>query len=165
MKCESATRQPKYLVEPLDGNECRVTLYANETPVEREDGTHYEYDRYSMITQNRPGLGQYISGHLDAWIAAYEEAEVEEVAAAARRARDKLLAETDAEMVMDRMQLAIPEKITTANLLSTVKAVFDAIAAATSGVWAKYRQELRDVPQQPGFPYDIEWPAKPDKGD
>ena len=28
-------------------------------------------------------------------------------------------------------------------------------------VWATYRQELRDVPAQTGFPYDITWPVKP----
>jgi len=27
--------------------------------------------------------------------------------------------------------------------------------------WAKYRQALRDVPQQAGFPTEITWPQKP----
>lgn len=27
--------------------------------------------------------------------------------------------------------------------------------------WATYRQALRDVPEQPGFPYDVIWPAVP----
>lgn len=27
--------------------------------------------------------------------------------------------------------------------------------------WKTYRQALRDVPQQPGFPGDITWPVKP----
>lgn len=27
--------------------------------------------------------------------------------------------------------------------------------------WAAYRQELRDVPQQAGFPWEINWPAQP----
>ena len=27
--------------------------------------------------------------------------------------------------------------------------------------WIDYRQALRDVPQQPGFPDNIEWPEKP----
>ena len=27
--------------------------------------------------------------------------------------------------------------------------------------WANYRQELRDVPQQPGFPDNVIWPTKP----
>ena len=27
--------------------------------------------------------------------------------------------------------------------------------------WAAYRQALRDVTQQPGFPNDVEWPEPP----
>ncbi len=28
--------------------------------------------------------------------------------------------------------------------------------------WAPYRQALRDVPQQAGFPDNIQWPTKPE---
>lgn len=28
--------------------------------------------------------------------------------------------------------------------------------------WADYRQALRDVPDQEGFPYSVEWPTKPE---
>ena len=28
--------------------------------------------------------------------------------------------------------------------------------------WADYRQALRDVPQQTGFPWDIQWPTQPE---
>jgi len=28
--------------------------------------------------------------------------------------------------------------------------------------WAEYRQALRDVPQQAGFPTEITWPVKPE---
>lgn len=28
-------------------------------------------------------------------------------------------------------------------------------------LWATYRQELRDVTAQPGFPWDVQWPAEP----
>lgn len=28
--------------------------------------------------------------------------------------------------------------------------------------WATYRQELRDVPEQQGFPADVVWPIKPE---
>ena len=31
-----------------------------------------------------------------------------------------------------------------------------------SGVWATYRQALRDVPSQSGFPWEVTWPAKPE---
>jgi hypothetical protein len=29
------------------------------------------------------------------------------------------------------------------------------------GVWEVYRQALRDVPQQDGFPWNVTWPVKP----
>ena len=28
--------------------------------------------------------------------------------------------------------------------------------------WVAYRQALRDIPQQPGFPDNIQWPTKPE---
>jgi hypothetical protein len=28
--------------------------------------------------------------------------------------------------------------------------------------WAAYRQELRDIPQQKGFPENVTWPTKPE---
>lgn len=28
--------------------------------------------------------------------------------------------------------------------------------------WLMYRQALRDIPEQPGFPDDIDWPTKPE---
>jgi len=28
--------------------------------------------------------------------------------------------------------------------------------------WAEYRQALRDVPDQAGFPWEIEWPVQPE---
>jgi len=28
--------------------------------------------------------------------------------------------------------------------------------------WANYRQSLRDVPAQAGFPWDVNWPSKPE---
>jgi len=34
-------------------------------------------------------------------------------------------------------------------------------APVDKAVWATYRQELRDVPNQSGFPWDITWPTQP----
>jgi hypothetical protein len=34
-------------------------------------------------------------------------------------------------------------------------------APVNQEAWAEYRQALRDVPQQDGFPWDVEFPAKP----
>jgi hypothetical protein len=34
-------------------------------------------------------------------------------------------------------------------------------APVDQDAWAAYRQALRDVPQQEGFPTDVAWPVKP----
>jgi hypothetical protein len=34
-------------------------------------------------------------------------------------------------------------------------------APVDKAAWASYRQALRDVPQQTGFPQDVDWPVKP----
>lgn len=34
-------------------------------------------------------------------------------------------------------------------------------APANQPAWAAYRQALRDIPSQPGFPWDVQWPTKP----
>ena len=36
------------------------------------------------------------------------------------------------------------------------------IPDAVSQPWAVYRQALRDVPSQSGFPWDVQWPAQPE---
>lgn len=33
--------------------------------------------------------------------------------------------------------------------------------AEARAAWATYRQALRDLPEQPGFPHAVEWPAPP----
>lgn len=35
------------------------------------------------------------------------------------------------------------------------------VPQAVKEVWSVYRQALRDVPQQAGFPHNITWPDKP----
>lgn len=161
MKAESTTKQPKYIFEPLDFGRVRVTLFANETPVQAEDGTHYLYDVYTVETTDRPALGEIISGNLDGWIAAAAKVERDEAAAAVRAVRDRLLSESDAHMLLDRMGLELPDTITTTTMLKVFKEFIAALKAAVSGDWAKYRQALREIPNQPGFPFEIDWPDKP----
>ena len=33
-------------------------------------------------------------------------------------------------------------------------------APVDKNAWADYRQALRDIPNQPGFPWNIDWPVK-----
>jgi len=60
----------------------------------------------------------------------------EQLAAQARSQRDTLLSQSDWTQVPD--------------------------APVDQTAWAEYRQALRDVPQQNGFPTDITWPTKPE---
>jgi hypothetical protein len=49
---------------------------------------------------------------------------------------------------------------------SDSKVAFPADAPAalvhSNGPWLEWRQAMRDVPQQPGFPFEIDWPTPPD---
>jgi DMSO/TMAO reductase YedYZ molybdopterin-dependent catalytic subunit len=35
------------------------------------------------------------------------------------------------------------------------------LSTAQQEVWATYRQELRDIPQQSGYPFNVVWPIAP----
>ena len=35
-------------------------------------------------------------------------------------------------------------------------------APVDQAAWAAYRQMLRDIPTQPGFPFDVNWPIQPE---
>ena len=74
---------------------------------------------------------------LDARVAAFEARRLEELPAEVRVQRDRLLAATDWTHMLD-------------------------VSQDIRDLWAPYRQALRDVPQQPGFPTDVTWPTKPE---
>lgn len=76
----------------------------------------------------------------------------------ARSIRDKLLADSDKEMVLDRMGLQVPEGSSFAVWLDFLRKLGEALV----NEWSAYRQKLRDIPQQEGFPFNIEWPTSPD---
>ena len=84
---------------------------------------------------------------------ACKEKNEEEAAALARKLRDKLLDISDKEMSLDRLGLDA----------SSAMKFTASLAAIFKGEWAKYRQALRDLPEQKGFPFDIEFPTPPDE--
>lgn len=48
-----------------------------------------------------------------------------------------------------------------ANLLKDSDWTQIADATVNKAIWANYRQQLRDVPQQAGFPWQVQWPTQP----
>jgi hypothetical protein len=73
----------------------------------------------------------------DAEEAAWAASANDRAATDSRLQRDKLLSDSDWTQASD-----IPQ--------------------ATKDKWATYRQSLRNVPQQEGFPITIVWPVKPE---
>ena len=61
-------------------------------------------------------------------------------AAQVRAERDRLLAESDLMVMPDR---------------------WSAMSVDQQAAWSTYRQALRDLPQQAGFPWSVDWPEKP----
>lgn len=72
----------------------------------------------------------------DAAISEHATAQIDELSASLRQQRNNLLSESDWTQVLD--------------------------APVDRAAWAAYRQQLRDVTSQPGFPHAITWPQKPE---
>lgn len=88
---------------------------------------------------------------ISAYNRACEDRNAEDAAELARKIRNKLLDNSDKEMSLDRLGL---DTSSTAKFISSLGSIF-------TGAWAKYRQDLRDIPQQEGFPFNVEFPAAP----
>ena len=83
--------------------------------------------------------------------------DAETAAEIARKIRNRLLRESDAEVALDRLGLTVPSGTSFTAWLSFLRTLGEAL----TGDWATYRQALRDLPRQEGFPFDIQWPVSP----
>ena len=83
--------------------------------------------------------------------------DAETAAEIARKIRNRLLRDSDAEVALDRLGLAVPSGTSFTAWLSFLRTLGEAL----TGDWATYRQALRDLPRQDGFPFDIHWPERP----
>lgn len=165
-KTESSIRPPLYDVS-ISGDEAIIRFAANVTEkvIEETDQEEqqmvYEYDSYTLTVKNRPDLENDISTNYNCWFEKAKQVEYDELAAEIRAKRDELLAETDKEFTLDRVDFSFPDKITTSTLLKSVTDILDGLKGICNSEMAKYRQALRDIPQQDGFPYDVKFPVKP----
>lgn len=89
----------------------------------------------------------------NAYQAACASGDEQAAADAARALRNRLLDLSDKEMSLDRLGLDTSSAIA---FLASLKQLF-------SSGWAVYRQALRDLPQQEGFPFNVAWPNSPDE--
>lgn len=98
-----------------------------------------------------------------AYAIAVEERDEDRAAELARKIRNKLLDASDKYNTVDRVfNFDLPETISTTNVISAIKALIEGIHGITANDWSVYRQHLRDITDQPGFPFDIDWGTAPD---
>jgi hypothetical protein len=91
--------------------------------------------RYKMTNKGKIPFSEAEEAEWDAMAAEWAAGANDRAAAEIRTERDAKLTESDWTQVAD--------------------------APVDQAAWATYRQALRDIPAQAGFPNEITWPVKP----
>lgn len=165
--------EKKFSIENVENGKCTVLFFDDiqeekqEVNLENEGSTEkvvYSYDVYTIEVSYRDNLAQTIEDNIEKWLKDVKEKDYNEVAAEVRQKRNDLLKDTDKEMCIDRLNFNFPENLSMTNIISSLKDFFDGFANISKSNIAKYRQELRDITKQEGFPYKVVWPTK-DKED
>ena len=161
-KVEFSNRPDAVSIQRADGV-ATVTFAVN---IQQVDSSENGEDRFTadLYTIQLDDVGDIEARvNSEPFLAALMQRDREETAAQVRAARNALLAASDAQVAVDRYSFDLPEHVTAGTMLTAFVGLIDALRNLTSGSWAQYRQALRDLPTQPGFPYQIEWPVKPDE--
>lgn len=165
MKAENSKRPAPFKIIKSEGKatiKFAVNIEAVEVDVdENTKDTVFKYDVYTSTTVDRAGLEEAVSENFADWLEKAKQNEADALSKEIRAKRDKLLQESDKHFALDRLGITFPEKITTSTLLTAVKGIVEQLTAVSSGDMARYRQALRDLPQQEGFPYNVKFPVKP----
>lgn len=153
-----------YTIDKIDKQNSNIRFYTNITQVDELDmlfdsmnATNYSSDVYVLKVQNRDNLNEYVRDNYDYLLSLAKAEDNSKKAEEIRKLRDSLLQESDKQVLLDRIGLAVPSGDT----FTAWKPFLGKLASMLSGDWATYRQALRDIPAQEGFPYDIVWPTKP----
>ena len=151
MKTESNTYPEKLKITKFNEEQKCVLIVDMDSVVEktRDEEIYYEFDAFEMFTQ---ATNEYITEKVDELLQLLKTKEYNDLADAIREKRNRLLAESDKYMALDRLGLDTSSAI---KFLASLKNVFQ-------NNYATYRQALRDITDQPGFPYDVEFPDKPE---
>lgn len=135
-----SSERPKkpFQIENVRNGYCTVLFFDNIEEFEDEEGnTNYKYDLYVLDKVNyRETLEDTITNDAEEWLSKAIELDYQDASKQIRAKRDKLLSETDWTQMKDT-----------------------ALTKTEVQRYAGYRQALRDIPQQEGFPYDVEFPT------
>lgn len=134
MQTESNIKPKSFEIEDLRNGKMAVSFFDNIE--EKEDV--YSYDMYRIVVNDRDNLFKDIENNYDLWLQFAKDSEYQKLATEVREKRDRLLTETDWTQVVDT-----------------------ALNANKQEEYKLYRQELRDITEQEGFPYKVVFPVKP----
>lgn len=137
MKAESNIKPNNYEIENIHKNRCDLILYDNIQEYVAEDETiRYLYDIYRIEICYNVDTEKELSEKYKEYLETAKKIEFEELANEIRNKRDELLAETDWTQMQDSP--LSEEKIEK---------------------YKKYRQALRDIPEQKEFPFNVVFPS------
>ena len=171
MKVESNLRpENKFEIENIINGKCDIVFFDNVQEIEatEENEKKYSFDTYRLKANYRDELEKELNDDVEKykeWLQLAKDIEFNELATIIREKRNKLLQESDKYMCLDRLGIEIPENITTGTIISVVKKFFEGLGESINGNYAKYRQALRDITKQEGFPYNVEFPIEPNTND
>lgn len=163
MKTKSTIAPEKFKIGDRKGNLIEVAFFDDVKEIQEEESTQYEYSVYTIKTIYREDLESYINGNYEDYLALAKETDYQLEASKVREKRNELLADSDKFLLLDRLGISLPSEITATTLLSSIKEFFDNLKEVLNGEWAEYRQKLRDLTKQEGFPYNVEFPKKPEE--
>ena len=126
-------------IENVENGKCTVLFFDNiqeEKAEENKEKVTFSYDTFSMEVPYRENLAEEIEKNIDDWLESAKKKDYDEVAAEIRKQRDELLTSTDWTQMKDT-----------------------ALSEEKQKKYQEYRQKLRDIPEQPGFPYDVVFPS------
>ena len=139
MKANGSISPPALSFEHRFDGMAEMRFRENITDSKDEKGnTIYNYDEYLLIVTDRDGLEKIVQDNMEVWLAYAKQQETDNQAQAVRDKRDKLLADTDWTQTDDAP-----------------------LSGDSKESMRKYRQSLRDITSQSGFPQEIKWPEKP----
>lgn len=137
MKTEGNLKPNKFTIEYKDRNKCDLIFCDNIIETQENEEIKYTYDMYRIAINSRAKLEQMLENEKEytKWLELAKKQEYNKLAEEIRAKRDMLLAETDWTQVTDT-----------------------ALTKEEQAKYKEYRQKLRDIPEQPEFPYNVIFP-------
>lgn len=138
MKAESDLKPNKFMVENKNNAKCDIIFCDNIKEIIENEEIKYTYDMYRITINSRANLEQMLENEKEytRWLELAKKQEYNKLAEEIRAKRDMLLAETDWTQVTDT-----------------------ALTKTQQAKYKEYRQNLRDIPEQAEFPYNVTFPC------